>query len=383
MRKNVKSILAILFLSLVVVSCEKDDKLDSNSFLPENDKWAQNSVDGYIYDKFTQPFNIGINYRWDRNQYGPGLDNKRNLYPAKLENIQPAMEMVDKVWIQSYVEVAGKEFIQRIRPGRFLLAGGYALNDDGTRTLGLASGGVQVTLYEVDFLQKNVEAARQFIHTIQHEYIHIINQDVEFNELEFGQKNFGSYTSIWYLLDSSMSGKKDVNGNSWTLDSYANILGFVTGYSRSNTFEDFAETASYLLSTKPAQYKALLASIRRYDAMTVAQRAQYGLTVDTYKEGGADKIERKVALVKDYFMKNFSIDFDELIRVANKNADESPMLNKGLKTFANPVFGIQKFSNSSSSSNNSGSSSNSNDSSNLDVIRYCQGHADVSTNEIK
>lgn len=355
MKKYLKSIPAILLLGVIAVSCSKEDKLDPNSYLPTGEIEKSNAVDQFIHTKFIQPFNIAIDYRWDRNNYGPGLDNKRNLYPSKLVNVQPALEMVDKVWIQSYLEVAGKEFVQRIRPGRFLIAGGYALNDDGTRTLGLASGGVQVTLYEVDFLQTKIESARQFIHTIQHEYIHIINQDRGFNESEFGANNLGYYTPTWYLLDPALK------NNKFTIDTYANVLGFVTGYSRSNIIEDFAETASFMLTQKPAAYQAMLAKIRSYDNMTSAQRAAIGLNDEFYRPGGADKIERKVALVRSYFKKNFGIDFDELARVANKNADESPMLNNSA-VGARSVFGIQ--------SELPGIDAN------KEIVRYCQGYAD-------
>lgn len=354
--KNIFKSLAVVFaLGLVTSSCEKEDALSSESFIIDSQDKI-NAVDTYIKKTFTDTFNIAIDYRWDRNNYGPGLDNKRNLYPSKLNNVQPALEMVDKVWIQSYVSVAGKEFVNRIRPGRFLIAGGYALNDNGTRTLGLASGGVQVTLYEVDFLQTDVNSARQFIHTIQHEYIHIINQDTPFNELEFGEKSFADYNSMWYLLDQKLQAK-------FTIDTYGNILGFVTGYARSNIMEDFAETASYLLTQKPAAYQAMLAKIRSYEAMTPSQREAEGLTSEFYKPGGADIIERKVGLVKSYF-KSLSIDFDELARVANKNADESPMLNPGgVQGIINQtVFGVM---------NKKGLSGG-------HSIRYCQGHADVS-----
>ncbi len=363
MKKNIKSILALMVLAASFASCEKDDKLNSESNLVGGEQVVRNEVDDYLDATFTKPYNIGVDYRWDRNQYGPGRDVLRNLFPAKLENVQPAMEMVDKVWLQTYKTVAGEKFLKNIRPGSLLIAGGYAFNDDGTRTLGLASGGVQITLYETDFLGSELESAEQFIHTIQHEYIHIINQKQEFDELQFGDKNKGKYTPQWYEVPSAF---RDNRGNpkvfkdgvTWNIDSYANILGFVTGYSRSNTFEDFAEVASYLLARTPEEYDAMLANIKKYESMTPAERAEYGLTSDLYQTGGVEKIEYKVNLVKDYFMKNFGIDFNELIRVANKNAAESPMLNKG--TTGKATFGVQAMS--------KGTEPN---------VRYCQHHADA------
>lgn len=361
MKKNMRNILALVVLAASFASCEKDDKLSSVSNLTGGEQVVRNEVDDYLDAKFKIPYNIDVDYRWDRNKYGPGLDVLRNLFPAKLSSVQPAMEMVDKVWLQSYAEVAGAEFLKEIRPGKLLLAGGYAYNDDGTRTLGLASGGVQVTLYETDFLQTSIESASQFIHTIQHEYIHIINQKQEFDELKYGDRNKGNYTPQWYELHSALKDDrgnplKDAHGKPWNIDTYGNILGFVTGYSRSNTFEDFAEVASYLLANTPEDFEAMLDNIDMYDAMTPTERAKYGLTSEVYQTGGVDRILYKVEFVKDYFISHFGIEFDELIKVANKNAADSPMLNKGMSTRS--TFGIQSKSIDNTTN-----------------VRYCQHHA--------
>ncbi|MDR2222239.1 MAG: putative zinc-binding metallopeptidase [Flavobacteriaceae bacterium] len=357
MKKTVINVLAIFAIGIAIVSCEKEDKLSNNSVLTKEDP-IMNSTDMYLASTFTDPYNMTVSYRWDRNQYGTGKDVARNLYPAKLVNVKPALEMVDKVWLKTYEEVAGKDFVKKIRPGDLLIAGGYAFNDDGTRTLGLASGGVQITLYETDFLGGDVFAARQFIHTIQHEYIHIINQTKEFSELEFGKNNRGSYTSQWYELPQGLNGKRDVNGNPWNIDSYGNILGFITGYSRSNTFEDFAETASVSLAKTPAEIQAIFKEIKKYEVMTDAERAKYGLTPDVYKAGGVEKIQFKLNFVKEYFKSECNIDFDQLVKVANKNAAESPMLNRGGEN------AISVFGNRTINSKN--------------VVRYCQSHANVS-----
>lgn len=341
MKKNIKNILAIAALGLLTVACSNDDSLNEKSVLPTEDSRLLNEVDTYLFETFTKPYNIDVNYRWDRNIYGDSRDNSRNLYPPKLENVKPAFEMVDHVWIKSYTEVAGEAFVKELRPVQLLAAGGYAYNDDGTRTLGLASGGVQVTLYEVDLLQDQIESAQQFIHTIQHEYIHIINQKQEFNQPEFSARNRGDYTTQWMELPSDLIGNefRQENGERWDINAYGNILGFVTGYSRSNTIEDFAEVASYLLSTTPEDFQAMLAQIQRYDNMTQAQRNSYGLNEDIYKPGGAAKILYKVGLVKEYFSREFDIDFDELCRVAVRNAADSPMLNRTLGGNSINTFG--------------------------------------------
>lgn len=312
-----------------LVACSNDDALSSKSVLPTADEIiVDNSEQGvYLEETFRKPFNIRVQYRWDRNQFGVGRDALRNLYPPARENVIPAMEMVDHVWIQSYIQAAGRQFIDSIRPGEFLLAGGPALNDDGTRTLGLATAGARITLYELDDVVKNVDAAKEYIHTIQHEYIHIINMKAEFDELDFGAETVASYTPNWYEHSNEAS----------------QALGFVTNYARSNIFEDFAETASYLLTHTDTEYKALLASLRAN-----------GNTL------GAVRIENKVAKVISYFNEEFALDFLNLARIANENAANSPLLNGGA---TNPgsiaPFGIK--------STTSGKK----------YTRYCQSHHDT------
>lgn len=328
MRKIFIKSTCILMVAMALVSCSDDDKLSSKSVLPTEDEiYVDNTAEGvYLEKTFREPYNIRIQYRWDRNSLGVGRDPIRNLYPPARENVIPAMEMVDHVWIQSYKDVAGKQFLDSIRPGEFLLAGGPALNDDGTRTLGLATSGVRVTLYELDEVVKSVDAAKEYIHTIQHEYIHIINMKAEFDELDFGSETVAYYTPNWYEHSTPESQN----------------VGFVTNYARSNIFEDFAETASYLLTHTETEYAAMLAGLRANGF-----------------DDGATKIENKVLKVRAYFEQEFNVDFVRLCQVANENAASSPLLNGGVAGREVSSFGVK--------SAKSGSK----------YLRYCQSHHDT------
>ncbi|EHQ42269.1 putative zinc-binding metallopeptidase [Myroides odoratus] len=365
MKNTYVRILSLFAFGFVLFSCNNDDKLDNQSYLPEGPQTSESEVDEYLYKTFTEPYNMRVHYKWDRNIYGSTTDNTRNLNPPRKENVIPAFEMVNHVWLKTYDSVAGKQFVKDLRPMSLLAAGGYAFNENGTRTLGLASGGVQITLYEVDYLRTNVESAKEFIHTIQHEYIHIINQKEEFNQPNFGKMNLGDYTPSWYQLETTLdprrpSKKLQQNGEDWNINAYANVLGFVTGYSRSNIIEDFAEVASYYLTTKPEDVTKMLDQVRSYENMTQAERDRYGLTVDIYKPGGVQKILYKYELVKEYFWSKFKIDFEELVRVANLNAASSPMLNGGVTntiTFEKKTYKTSFVTE--------------------DVVRHCQLHADV------
>lgn len=291
----------VLSLSLLVAfaSCSKEDSLSDVSVLPDNNV-VKSELDLYLDKTFGIPYGIDIIYKWDRNYYGESRDVLRNLYPAQEENVRPALEMVDLVWIQTYNEAAGEDFIKNIRPLEFVLAGGPAINEDGTRTLGLASSGVRITLYELNSVVANKAAAQQYIHTIQHEYIHIINQNTEFIEKDFGKMTMADYTPNW----SEVRPQDAIEA------------GFVTPYASNNIFEDFAETASYLMSNTKEQYEALLESYKVPNSNPV-----------TYRPGRA-KLMYKVDFIRNYFKQEFDVDFDLLCEVANRNAASSPLLNR-------------------------------------------------------
>lgn len=295
-----KGILTAGLLSLILAmgSCSNDDSLSSTSVLP-NEEVVLSELDHYLDSVFTKTYNIAVLSKWDRSQIGVTQDILRNLYPPKEENVRPAMEMVDHVWIKTYEKVAGKQFLDRITPYEFILAGGSAFNDNGTRTLGVAAAGIRISLYETDYVAFNVNSAREFIHTIQHEYIHIITQNQPFVERDYGIETLPEYRSNW----------NDLN------EREALELGFITPYSSLNIFEDFAEMATYMLTTPKAQYEAMLESFKEPNS-------------NNYRKGRGIIIN-KVEFIRNYFSDKHGIDFDELARVANEQAASSPLLNGG------------------------------------------------------
>lgn len=286
---------------LGLTACSNDDKLSKDSVLIDQE--VDNTAEGIYLENTFGHYGIKVMYKWDRNQYGESQDVLRSLYPAKRENIIPAMDLVDQVWLKSYEETFKEAFLKRIKgPYEFILAGGPALNDDGTRTLGLATAGKRITFFEINDVVRSKAAAQQFIHTIQHEYIHIINQDTPFDEREYGKETLGDYTTGWYNVSART----------------ALELGFITPYASNNIFEDFAEMASYLLSNTPEQFNALLETLK----------VQNPNGTTSYKPG-RQKILNKAEFVRNYFKEAFNQDFDELARVANENAAAANLLNGG------------------------------------------------------
>ncbi|MCV9928616.1 putative zinc-binding metallopeptidase [Flavobacterium sp. LS1R49] len=243
---------------------------------------VRTDLDNWIITNYTNPYNIEVRYIWNQNT----VDNTRYLFPPTVEKVKPALEIVKKIWLDSYSTIGGADFVKKIAPREFVLVGGVNLNSTGTITLGLAEGGQRISLFQVDYIDKKSRAdVSEFIHTIQHEYVHILNQTKPFDEQAWAKVTPSGYTSSWYVESVSTSRE----------------LGFITSYARLNIFEDFAETASMILLSSKAEYAAILA----------------GITSAT----GKAAIQKKEAIVVQYYRDAFNVDFYALRDEAQKNTD--------------------------------------------------------------
>ncbi|MDO6674058.1 substrate import-associated zinc metallohydrolase lipoprotein [Tenacibaculum gallaicum] len=283
MKKINKLLLGIGMLGLICSSCTtKEEDLGSSNIdastpvLNETDKWLR--------DNYTTPYNIEVSYKW-----GPGkVDLNRYLHPPKIENVKPAMEAIKAVWVEPYSQLGGENFIKNIAPREILLVGGQNINPGGaTSVLGLAESGMRIVFFEVDNQDyKDKNQLIQFIGTIQHEYIHILNQRIPFDEIAYRNITPSDYTGQWFEIS----------------DAEARELGFISAYARANEHEDFAEMINAMLSSNKADYDAKV----------------NGITSTKAKED----IRKKEAIVVKYYKDNFNIDLYELQELVAKNVDE-------------------------------------------------------------
>ncbi|CAA9203349.1 hypothetical protein FLA105534_04581 [Flavobacterium bizetiae] len=272
-----KLVLAVGIIALA--SCAHEDQ-PNESYLDFTQK-VKTPLDIWIDQNYIDPYNISVQYEWNQNV----IEQNRFLYPPAIEKVQPALEIIKKIWIDSYSVIGGKDFVKIIAPRDFVLVGGVNVNpDDVSNTLGLAEGGKRISLFQVDYVNKSNRASvTQFVHTIQHEYVHILNQTKPFDVESWAKITPNDYSSNPFGIT----------------DIEARKLGFVSAYARSNYTEDFAETAAIILLMSKAEYDALLASITVPAAVTA--------------------IKKKEAIVVQYYRDAFNIDFYALRDEAQKN----------------------------------------------------------------
>lgn len=263
-----------IFLITIAVSlfssCQKEEELDVSYFDYRGDGWEKSALDEWLYQNFIVPYNIEVKYRFDRNE----LAINKVLVPPAEDKVVPVMETINQTWIQPYVEEAGEAFIRRLSPKQFVLVGSPEFNTDGTITLGTAEGGRKVVLYVLnDFAKTDEEAVKQMLHTIHHEFAHILHQTVMYPQ-EFKRISTG-YTASWtdFSMEDARSG------------------GFISAYARSAPDEDFVEMIAYML---------------------VEGKEGFNTIVNNAPEEAQADLRRKEQIVEQYFKEAWNINIYSL-----------------------------------------------------------------------
>lgn len=271
MKINIFPLLLLLCLAGFTAACTKDDE---NLDIPlpglGGDTWVQGPVDTWLYDNYVKTYNIEVKYRFDRYE----LALNKVLTPPREDKIIPVMETIKKTWIEPFEQEGGADFIKKLAPRQFVLVGSAQYNSDGTITLGTAEGGRKVILFIInDFEKKNKAEVKQMLHTIHHEYGHILHQTIMYPE-DY-KRITTNYTANWY--DYSLAD--------------ARSRGFITEYARNNPDDDFVEMISIML---------------------IEGRTNFNAIVKNAPAAAQPLLKRKEELVVQYFKEAWNIDFYSL-----------------------------------------------------------------------
>jgi substrate import-associated zinc metallohydrolase lipoprotein len=263
--------LVLLAFSLVILaSCSKEDAPNVSQLDLTGDTWVKGPLDFWLEESFIAPYNIEVKYRFDRYE----LSLNRTLVPTREDKIIPVMETIKKTWIEPYEQEAGEAFIKKLSPKQFVLVGSPEFNPNGTITLGTAEGGRKIVLFKLnDFEKKDTVEVKQMLHTIQHEFAHILHQTVMYPE-EY-KRITTDYTASW---------------NDFSLED-ARSRGYITEYARSSPNEDFVEMISLML---------------------IEGKAGFNQIVNSAPETAQALLRRKEELVVRYFKEVWNIDIYSL-----------------------------------------------------------------------
>lgn len=356
MKFNLKSLLfvAAAALSAGFASCSSDDFTSTIFDTDPRSEYLDKSqytfpLDTFVKKEFLETYNMKYTYKFD----DKGSDMNKNLTPAKYDNSVDLAVLIKYLWYDVYKEVAGQQFLKQYSPRIINITGSKNYNvSSGTETLGDASSGVKINLYNVNNL--NVydikDMNKYFFKTMHHEFAHILDQNV-LHQTAFNTISSGSY---------------DASGWSDAADSLKAGAGFVTPYASSSYSEDWAESLANYVTMDSLEWKEKLESASfEWEEVDCESQSDYnklltpGCNLDTigyYKatqsgsnnkiyrrkclrnadgtvalnekgqpqwlhETGIDgraTILRKVELVRTYLKENYSVDLDALRKMVQE-----------------------------------------------------------------
>lgn len=200
-------------------------------------------LDTFVKVNFLEPYNLRFIYRME----DVGSDKDKNLVPARYEQSSKLAVLSKYLWYDIYKMYAGELFVKENSPRIIHVVGSKSYNPtQGTETLGVAEGGIKITLYGTNELDENDidYMNKYFFHTMHHEFGHILDQHklhpTAFNTIS--------------------NGKYDAMGWSDTPDSVSCGRGFVTSYGSSGVSEDLVEISSTYITADTLQWIDLLNS---------------------------------------------------------------------------------------------------------------------------
>ena len=253
-------------IGLTFTACSDDDLgasiNDTNDYPLDRSSYTF-PLDTFIKKNFLEPYNLKFIYRME----DVGTDMQKNLIPASYEKSIDLAVLTKHLWLDVYRDLASDVFLKINSPKIIHVIGSPGYNSDGSRTVGVAEGGINVTLMEVNALDVNqIEGPRGlnelFFHTMHHEFGHILDQK-HIRPSQFNTISSGLYDAV---------GWSDKN------DSIQAALGFVTPYASMQQGEDWVETlACYvtydqdrwnqLLETASFDWEEIDFTYERYDSL--------------------------------------------------------------------------------------------------------------------
>lgn len=296
-----KSKIKILFFAFMAMmtlgfaSCSDDDDFTPTIFdttdYPLDRTAFTFPLDTFIKKNFLEPYNLRFVYKME----DIGSDMNKNLVPASYDKSIDLAVLSKYLWYDVYEMYGGDDFLKTNSPRIIHVIGSKNYNvSSGTETLGDASGGVKINLYNVNNLDvSDIDMMNEyFFKTMHHEFTHILDQTT-------------LHPTAFNTISSS---NYDSSGWNDQPDSLTAGLGFVTPYASSSYSEDWAETMANYVTRDSISWATLLSSASYdWETIEIETAAEYnslllpGCSLDTIgylkeKANGDYMIYRRVCL---------------------------------------------------------------------------------------
>lgn len=280
-------IAAVAMVSFTLGSCS-DDKLGASIFdtvdHPLDKSLYTFPLDTFVKVNFLEPYNV--RYMYKMQDIGlSSSDIQKNLTPCSYDKSVDLATLAKYLWFDIYKELANQHeiFLKKYSPRIIHIIGSKSLNvSQGTETLGVAEGGLKISLYNANNLSvDDIDMMNEyFFKTMHHEFGHILDQTI-------------SRPVLFNLLSN---GQYDASGWTNTPDSVAAGRGFVSPYASSMAREDWVEVLANYVTRDTLSWNILLGSAEyEWEEIDIESESAYrkmitpGCNLDTIGYYKADK----------------------------------------------------------------------------------------------
>lgn len=276
MKVNFKILFPAIIITMIS-SCKKEELNVVNPIALGGETTALTSIDQWILDSLTTPYNIAVKYRWDQSDF----EIDKTLVPPDESKIIPAMRILKQVWIDPYnVETGSDLFMKKYTPKQLKLSGSVAYQVDGTALAGRAEGANTVTFFDINqnYFNDPERSVMDLIETVHHEFAHVLHRVVVYPPEFIGisaKNGLAGYSSTWF--------------NTTPAEAIAN--GYITPYAKNKAEDDFAEMVAKMLSMGSDKFDELVST-----ANPLAQQV----------------LRKKEQMIIDYFTTVWNINFNSL-----------------------------------------------------------------------
>ncbi|MDO5447163.1 MAG: putative zinc-binding metallopeptidase [Prevotellaceae bacterium] len=233
---GIGALATIIGLGVILSSCSSDSLgdsiFDTNDYPLDKTSYTF-PLDSFCKANFQEPYNLQFLYKMK----DISSDMDYNLVPCTYEKGLDLAVLSKYLWFDVYRDNVGNGdlFLKKYSPKIIHIIGSKAYNPgSGTERLGLAEGGLKITLYNANDVDvKDIDYINEyFFKTMHHEFSHILNQNIN-RPTDFDLISNGKY-----------------NAEDWgdTPDSVALGRGFVSPYASKQAGEDWVEViANYIV----------------------------------------------------------------------------------------------------------------------------------------
>jgi substrate import-associated zinc metallohydrolase lipoprotein len=296
MKSKLSKIIIALVVCTIFFSCQEEE-LGTSIFDTTEETLDSTSYtyafDSYLERNFRVPYNLTFSYKLR----DVAADMDYNLVPSSLENSEKLAVLVKYLWFDVYAKVVDSTFLKKYGPRMIHLIGSPAYNPiSGTIILGLAEGGIKISLYRVNSIDtSNPDMLNEYyFKTMHHEFAHILHQ------------------TKTYPADFNLISYKYYDPYAWQdrTTQEAASLGFASPYGSSATREDFVEIiANYIVKTD-AQWATLLDYASKGWAVNTSGTVYE--TTDTDGVDGRATIITKLGICRTWLKDSWNINIDSL-----------------------------------------------------------------------